>query len=361
MRFARTLPFLAAIVAASACAGLLYAVLAGGQSLVAAAIYGASIGLVVSSAERGLMTTKLHDRIRRWPSLVYIPVSEAGCVLLVCVGYAIGGTICWSVGLIQDTYPNAVIPAPRVIIYGFVVSGILIFVTRVRDLLGRTVFVNFLIGRYHRPVREERIFLFLDLAGSTTYARTHGDLRAQDFLGAIFAALAEPVRRYGGTIDDYVGDMALVTWPMARGLKNANCVRCVFALLESIARDAHLWQRDFGQVPSFHVALHGGPVVTAEVGIDRHKISYFGDVVNTTARLERLSRDLAAPVVISADLLDRLSALPPDLRARALGTHALTGRDQRLEVFAIVQAHIATVLDLSAIGRDRTRRPSVLG
>ena len=68
---------------------------------------------------------------------------------------------------------------------------------RVRDLIGSEVFLSLLIGRYHRPVREERVFLFVDLVGSTRFAELHGNMRAQDFLSAFFAALAEPVGRRG--------------------------------------------------------------------------------------------------------------------------------------------------------------------
>lgn len=348
MRYARAATFLAVIAVLGAGAGLLYALLADAASPLASAIYGCSIGLTVSSCERGLVLGGLQSRVRRWPSYVYIPVFEAACLVLVCVGILIGGTISWSLGLIPQGYAEAITPVPRVLIYSFVVAAVLIFVSRVRDLLGRTVFTNLLIGRYHRPVEEERIFLFLDLAGSTAFARAHGDLRAQDYLGAIFAALAEPVMNHGGTIDDYVGDMALITWPMARGLKQGACLRCVFAVLEAIARDGPAWKRRYGQVPSFHAALHGGPVVTAEVGVDRHKISYFGDVVNTTARLERLSRSLGAPILISADLLSRIPALPAHLRARSLGVHALTGRDQRLEVFSVEEIEVDNVLKVRA-------------
>ena len=65
--------------------------------------------------------------------------------------------------------------------------------------------------------------------------RLRGDPRrpaAQAYLGAVFAALAEPVRRNAGSTDDYIGDMAMITWPMARGLKDARCVACVFDVLD---------------------------------------------------------------------------------------------------------------------------------
>ncbi len=75
--------------------------------------------------------------------------------------------------------------------------------------------------------------------------------------------------------------------------------------------------------------------MTAEVGGDRHKISYFGDVVNTTGRIESLCRTLDAPLLISSDLLDRMSALPDGIRARPLGAHALKGRGQMLTVLGL--------------------------
>jgi adenylate cyclase len=79
-------------------------------------------------------------------------------------------------------------------------------------------------------------------------------------------------------------------------------------------------------------------VVTAEVGVDRHKIAYFGDVVNTTGRLEAMSRTLNAASVASTDLLDRLPGLPPGVTARPLGSHALRGRDEPIAIAALERA-----------------------
>src|SRR5271166_2128976 len=47
-------------------------------------------------------------------------------------------------------------------------------------LIGGKVLFNFLIGRYRRPIREERVLLFLDLAGSTSLAEEMGEVRVQD-------------------------------------------------------------------------------------------------------------------------------------------------------------------------------------
>ncbi|MGO8654062.1 adenylate/guanylate cyclase domain-containing protein, partial [Rhizobium ruizarguesonis] len=68
------------------------------------------------------------------------------------------------------------------------------------------------------PVKEERVFLFIDLVDSTAFAEKHGYLRAQQLLSSLFATFAEPVRLHKGMINDYVGDAAIITWPLARGI-----------------------------------------------------------------------------------------------------------------------------------------------
>nr|WP_128562334.1 adenylate/guanylate cyclase domain-containing protein [Methylobacterium crusticola] len=323
------------ILLLSAGAGLLYdAIFKNGIPLVAA-IYGFCTGACALTLERGTLMPGLQARLRRLPTFLYVPIAELAYVGMITLGHAIGGVVVWSTGLSPEPFAEAVIPSLRVLVYALAVSALLVFVVRMRDLIGAEIFVNLLVGRYHKPVEEERIFLFVDVVGSTAYAETHGALKAQAFLSTVFAALAEPVRRCQGSTDDFIGDMALITWPMARGLQDARCVACVFAIRDGLAREAAAWEERFGTVPEIRAALHGGPVVTAEVGVDRHKIAYFGDAVNVTARLEALCRTLDAPVLISGDLLAKLPRMPEGIRARSLGEHAVRGRDRCLAVTAL--------------------------
>lgn len=334
----RQLWFALSILACGAGAGLAYHALFGSGRPGAALLYGLVMSGCLMAVERGWVFGRLHARIRRLPPLLYVPVAEATYVAAIAAGNALGGLLVWALRLTDDPLAEAVVLTPRVLAYSVAVSVVLVFVVRVRDLIGHDAFVSLLIGRYHRPVREARVFLFIDVVGSTAYAEAHGDLRAQGYLGAIFAALAEPVRRHRGSTDDYVGDMMMVTWPLTRGLKDARCVACVFAALDAIEAEAAAWARDFGQVPRLRMALHCGSVVTADVGVDRHKIAYFGDTVNATARIEALCRTLEAPVLASHALLAHLPGLPPGITARDLGPHPVRGRGQPVGVTALERA-----------------------
>lgn len=286
--------------------------------------------------EQGLLFPALRTRLRRLPWLLSIFGIEVVYLLIIAMGALIAGSFLVVSGLSDESLADALLLEPWAILYAMLVSTALVVLIRMRDLIGADAFRNILLGRYHRPVEEERVFVFLDLIGSTSYAQTHGDIKAQEFLRAIFAALADPVRSHGGAIDDYIGDMALITWRMKAGVSDGRCIASVLFFLESISNNAEAWKRDHGQVPAFRAAFHGGKVVTAEVGIDRHKIAYFGDAVNTTGRIEALCKSLNAPFLISADLLDRIPVLPEGVLARSLGSYELRGRGQQLIVHSLV-------------------------
>lgn len=144
-----------------------------------------------------------------------------------------------------------------------------------------------------------------------------------------------------------MGDQVIISWPFARGVEKARCVACVFAIRQTFGSDREWWVTRFGLVPELRAALHGGSVVTAEVGVDRHKIAYFGDVMNATARLEGLSRDAGKPVLISDAVLARLPALPDGIEAEALGPHRLRGRSGAMVVHALAEQRVRKTLEQS--------------
>jgi adenylate cyclase len=211
-------------------------------------IYGLFTASFVLAYESNLILGRLRRRIQLLPSVLYIVASEIVLVVLIALGNSVGGLVAWGVGQIRSLRDAMMLPV-QALVYSLIISAIFVFVMRLRSLLGAEIFRNLLLGRYHRPVTEERIFLLIDIVGSTAYAESCGDLRAQQYLGAIFAVFAEPVRQYRGAIDDYIGDMAMITWTRGRGERGAACIACLFAILDDIAGDAQSWRRRFGKVP----------------------------------------------------------------------------------------------------------------
>ncbi len=95
----------------------------------------------------------------------------------------------------------------------------------VASLVGVEEILSFLLGRYRRPITEDRIVLFADVIGSTRIAERLGETRTQNLLAELFRCIDPVFRERGGRIVTYVGDEVVVTWPGTAG--NADlCLDC---------------------------------------------------------------------------------------------------------------------------------------
>ncbi len=207
-------------------------------------------------------------------------------------------------------------------------------VMRFRSLIGGRVLVNILFAQYHRPVREERVFLFIDVVGSGALAERLGDEKAQSMISRFFSDIAKPISEHDGEVHRYVGDEVVITWPLEEALENGRCVRCVLAIRDRIRRLSGSYEAEFGASPTFRAGLHGGAVVASEVGEDRREIVYFGAAVNTAARLEKVTRDLDREWLVSGELLRQMD-LPEGLLPEPLGRMTLKANEHPVEVFAL--------------------------
>ena len=216
----------------------------------------------------------------------------------------------------------------------FAAALVVNFIGQVNRLLGRGVMVRLILGRYHRPREEVRIFLFVDLRSSTQITEQLGNLRYHGFLKRFISDVTTSAMRHGAEVHRFVGDEIILTWKEGRGLKDAACVRSVFAMTDTFEEGADQYLNEFGVVPSIWAALHMGPVVTGEIGNFKHEIVYLGDTLNTAARIEQACRQLQKPFLASAETVKALE-LPSDMDAESLGPVELRGLDSPIELLAV--------------------------
>jgi adenylate cyclase len=174
--------------------------------------------------------------------------------------------------------------------FSFAVCGLILFVIQVRQLIGTRTLTNILLGRYHRPIREERLFAIFDLQGSTRIAAPIGDERFHGLLSSIFADADREIVDHGGEVHSYIGDAMIATWPLGNEKMNGRAVVAAFTVLDGLSRRSSSYRKRFGVAPRFRVALHGGSVVAGECGDSKRQITYLGDVLNVAARLEQLAK-----------------------------------------------------------------------
>ena len=208
------------------------------------------------------------------------------------------------------------------------------FYTEVSESMGPGVLSNFFTGKYHSPVEEERVFMFLDMKSSTEIAEKLGHVKYFEMLKEYFSDLSEPVIDYGGEIYQYAGDEIIVSWNLKNGLKNNNCIRCFFAMKASLNRRAGKYEERFGVLPRFKAGFHYGKVTTGEIGVLKKEIIFTGDVLNTTARIQGLCNQFNIEILVSNDLIKKLD-LYPLYQIKSLGENKLRGRDETMELFAV--------------------------
>jgi len=228
-------------------------------------------------------------------------------------------------------------PGWTLFFYILAITTFTLIIIHVAQVIGPRILGNMLIGRYHDPVEERRIFLFVDLIGSTALARQLGDLGTQRLLTRFFFDLGEPVAEHGGEIHAYVGDEAIVTWPFKKGADDGRCIRCFFALRDRLDANAKIYEKLFGAVPGIRAGLHGGSVVVGECGDTKKSIVYFGDTMNTTARLEGEAKRLGKDLIVSEALLQNID-LPKEFIAEPLAAVTLRGHNSPTALFSLSRA-----------------------
>lgn len=203
--------------------------------------------------------------------------------------------------------------------------------------LGPGVLRNWMLGRYYRPREEARVFLFIDLRDSTPLGEQLGDLRFSRLIQKFFEDISDPIRETKGEVSHYIGDEAVVCWPVARGLKDANCVRCFFLAQEAIGSQREAYLKEFGLVPSFKAGAHLGNVVATQVGEIKSEIVFHGDVLNTTARIQGACNEAGADFLVSEALVEALGACPA-VEFTDVGPWELKGKGQSIRLFSVAPA-----------------------
>jgi adenylate cyclase len=270
--------------------------------------------------------------IRRLHFLTAIGIKSALIVVIVFVAAFLGRAF------FQDLVNFDFLSEPhfyRVLAVVFVVILVLQTVTQIIRIIGGRTLINFVLGKYHRPISEDTIFMFLDLAGSTALAERLGDVGVQTMITDFFFDITEPIIEHGGEIHRYVGDQVVVTWPLRDGTDNMPVIYCCFAIGKLMSAKAPAYEREFGAAPAYRIGLHGGPVVISQCGDQKQEISYFGDTVNTAARIEQQCKALNSPLLISAELLSQIT-LPAEFRTERKGSVTLKGHGHETELFTII-------------------------
>ncbi|MBT8234872.1 MAG: adenylate/guanylate cyclase domain-containing protein, partial [Bacteroidia bacterium] len=193
---------------------------------------------------------------------------------------------------------------------------------------------NMFIGRYRNPREELRVFMFLDLRSSTTIAEKLGHIKFSRLIQDCFADLTPVIKKHSVEIYQYVGDEAVLSWPVESGLEDNNCIHCYFDYMEVLASKSDHYEKTYGLQPFFKAGVHFGKVIVAEVGLIKREIAYHGDVLNTTARIQGMCNAFQQQLLVSDHLVQNLQT--DDLiQSKRMGDELLKGKKTAVTIHAL--------------------------
>lgn len=217
------------------------------------------------------------------------------------------------------------------------------FIMQTARKIGNQNLYHFLTGRYHKPVLEERIFLFLDMKSSTTFAEQLGSQKYSRLIKDCFDDMNYLLNEFDAEIYQYVGDEMVLTWQMARGLKEARFLRIFFAFQKALEERKQYYLSEYGSMPVFKAGAHGGELSVSEVGNIRRDIAYYGDVINTASRIQSICNQFNEHFLISGELLEKVR-VPGYIELAPIGKVELRGKEHLEEIYAARSTSINSLL-----------------
>lgn len=205
---------------------------------------------------------------------------------------------------------------------------------RVTNLFGQHVspaVVDRLLATRSDPPSEIRTVcvLFLDIRGFTAMTRRRSAEETVALLNSFFAEMIEVIDRNNGIINKFLGDgfMALFGAPLEDPSAARNALAAARGMIETVER----WNGTHpGWALRIGIGVHLGPAVTGTVGSPQRKeYTVIGDTVNLAARLEQLTKEVGAQLLISQSVRDAT----PCEGAVDLGPVAIRGYDEGVRVW----------------------------
>jgi two-component system sensor histidine kinase ChiS len=158
--------------------------------------------------------------------------------------------------------------------------------------------------------REEEItVLFCDIRDFTTIAELQSAKETFEWLNVFFSQMSKAIAAHHGFVDKFLGDaiLAIFDRPEHHAEDALNAAVSMLQNLKEFNRDRV--QYNLEQAVNIGIGIHTGTAVIGTVGSDKRMDStVIGDVVNTAARLEELTKLYGCQILASDTTLAHVSS-----------------------------------------------------
>ncbi len=177
--------------------------------------------------------------------------------------------------------------------------------------------------------------MFMDIRNFTALSEGMNPTDLVSFLNKLLSGLSQHVMASEGTLDKFIGDSIMAFWnaPVDVAGHERKAARCALAMRATLRELNDQDAFGLGQPVAIGIGLNTGIACVGNMGAEsRFNYSAVGDTVNTTARIEAASKDVAFDILISARTAEKLQ----DFALLDIGYHALKGKAEPVKLFLLV-------------------------
>ena len=197
--------------------------------------------------------------------------------------------------------PNAIL----LFFYSLIINFLLTSLRQINLLLGKGNLWRFIKGDFYTPRVEHRVFMFIDLKGSTSIAEKLGHIKYSQFIQDCFFDL-RVVQHFNAEVYQYVGDEVVLSWKCKANTNYSNCLKAFWAFEDQLLKRNKYYMEKYGVQPFFKAGISEGEVTTSEVGEIKKEIAYHGDTINITSRIQEICNSLGKSLLASEIFINKL-------------------------------------------------------
>ncbi|MBX7066829.1 MAG: HAMP domain-containing protein [Parachlamydiales bacterium] len=178
--------------------------------------------------------------------------------------------------------------------------------------------------------------LFADIRGFTHIAEQMPPEEVVKLLNEYFKVMLEIIFKHNGMLDKFIGDgiMAEFGVPIDDPAQERNAISAAIEMYQHLALLRQKWKSEGKPDLDIGIGIHTGEAIVGSIGTeDRMEFTAIGDTVNIASRVQNITKDAHFPILVTESTFKNIRNEFP---YKELGPMTLTGRDQPINVYAIL-------------------------